>query len=401
MSHYESFDPKPEAPVDIRGEFKSINTATPGIQFSEHIPLLAKHSNKLAIVRSVHHNNGAHSGAVYLNLTGHQPEGQIKAKGRKNWPSITSVISYFHRPLAGIPNAIRMPYSMYDNGRQMAGESAGWLGAKHDPILMRSPAGEPYGGVNRYDDPALNLKLNIDRQRISERLNLLEQLDHSIGQRLGNSTAYEKLDHYRQMAADMLLGSPVREAYDLEKEDHRIRDMYGNHIGGQSLLLARRLVEAGVPVVQAVCSAGDLAGGGGDNWDTHRNHFPKMKNRLLPVFDRAVSALLTDLEMRGMLDETLVVFLTDFGRTPKVNANGGRDHHPGVYSLAFAGGGISGGQVYGASDKKGIEPSSGDCTPADIHATVFKAMGINPNAELHDQLDRPYRICDGKPLPIV
>ena len=401
MSHYESFDPKPEAPVDISGEFKSINTATPGIQFSEHIPLLAKHSNKLAIVRSVHHNNGAHSGAVYLNLTGHQPEGQIKAKGRKNWPSITSVISHFHRPLAGIPNAIRMPYSMYDNGRQMAGENAGWLGAKYDPILMRTPAGEPYVGVNRYDDPALNLKLNIDRQRISERLNLLEQLDHSLGQRLGNSTAYEKLDHYRQMAADMLLGSPVREAYDLEKEDHRIRDMYGNHIGGQSLLLARRLVEAGVPVVQAVCSAGDLAGGGGDNWDTHRNHFPKMKNRLLPVFDRAVSALLTDLEMRGMLDETLVVFLTDFGRTPKVNANGGRDHHPGVYSLAFAGGGISGGQVYGASDKKGIEPSSGDCTPADIHATVFKAMGINPNAELHDQLDRPYRICDGKPLPIV
>ena len=401
MSHYETFDPKPEAPVDIRGEFKSINTVTPGIQFSEHIPLLAKHSNKLAIVRSVHHNNGAHSGAVYLNLTGHQPEGQIKAKGRKNWPSITSVISHFHRPLAGIPNAIRMPYSMYDNGRQMAGESAGWLGAKHDPILMRTPAGEPYGGVNRYDDPALNLKLNIDRQRLYERLNLLEQLDHSLGQRLGNSTAYEKLDHYRQMAADMLLGSPVREAYDLEKEDHKIRDMYGNHIGGQSLLLARRLVEAGVPVVQAVCSAGDLAGGGGDNWDTHRNHFPKMKNRLLPVFDRAVSALLTDLEMRGMLDETLVVFLTDFGRTPKVNANGGRDHHPGVYSLAFAGGGISGGQVYGASDKKGIEPSSGDCTPADIHATVFKAMGINPNAELHDQLDRPYRICDGKPLPIV
>lgn len=283
----------------------------------------------------------------------------------------------------------------------MAGESAGWLGAKYDPILMRTPAGEPYGGVSRYDDPALNLKLNLDKKRISDRLTLLEQLDHSLGQRLGDSTAYEKLDHYRQMAADMLLGSPVREAYDLEKEDHRIRDMYGDHIGGQSLLLARRLVEAGVPVVQAVCSAGDLAGGGGDNWDTHRNHFPKMKNRLLPVFDRAVSALLTDLEMRGMLDETLVVFLTDFGRTPKINANGGRDHHPGVYSLAFAGGGINGGQIYGASDKNGIEPASGACTPADIHATVFKAMGINQHAELHDQLDRPFRICDGKPLPIA
>ena len=266
---------------------------------------------------------------------------------------------------------------------------------------MRTPAGEPYGGVSRYDDPALNLKLNLEKKRISDRLTLLEQLDQSLGQKFGDSTAYEKLDHYRQMAADMLLGSPVREAYDLELEDQRIRDMYGDHIGGQSLLLARRLVEAGVPVVQAVCSAGDLAGGGGDNWDTHRNHFPKMKNRLLPVFDRAVSALLTDLEMRGMLDETLVVFLTDFGRTPKVNGNGGRDHHPGVYSMAFAGGGVHGGQVYGASDTKGIEPAAGACSPADIHATVYKAMGIDHNAELHDQLDRPYLICEGQPLPIV
>ncbi len=135
MSHYESFDPKPEAPVDIRGEFKPIKTATPGIHFCEHIPLIAKHSNKLAVVRSVHHNDGAHSGAVYLNMTGHRPEGQIKARGRKNWPSITSVISRFHKPIVGVPGAVRMPYSMYDNGTQMAGEGAGWLGSKYDPVL--------------------------------------------------------------------------------------------------------------------------------------------------------------------------------------------------------------------------------------------------------------------------
>ena len=145
---------------------------------------------------------------------------------------------------------------------------------------------------------------------------------------------------------------------------------------------------------------GDLAGGSGDNWDTHRDHFPKMKDRLLPVFDRAVSALLTDLEMRGMLDETLVVFLTDFGRTPKINGNGGRDHHPGVYSMVLAGGGIPGGQVYGSSDSRGISPGSNACTPADFHATVYKAMGIDHHAELHDQLDRPFQICDGEPLPI-
>jgi hypothetical protein len=203
------------------------------------------------------------------------------------------------------------------------------------------------------------------------------------------------------MASDILLGSPVRKAYDLESEDPRIRAMYGDHMGGQSLLLSRRLVEAGVPVVQAVCSASDLAGGGGDNWDTHRDHFPKMKNRLLPVFDRSASALLTDLEMRGMLDETLVVFLTDFGRTPKINGNGGRDHHPGVYSLVLAGGGIRGGQVYGSSDSKGAEPGSDPCTPADVHATVYQAMGIDCGTELYDQLGRPFRICDGKPLPLT
>ena len=149
-------------------------------------------------------------------------------------------------------------------------------------------------------------------------------------------------------------------------------------------------------------SAGyDLAGGGGDNWDTHRNHFPKMKDRLLPVFDRSASALLTDLEQRGMLEETLVVFLTDFGRTPRINNNGGRDHYPAVYSAVLAGGGIQGGQVYGTSNTNGTAVASGRCTPADVHATVFKALGIDHHAELKDSLGRPFRICDGQPLPLI
>lgn len=400
MSHYESFDPKPDAPSEIRGEFKHIRTATPGIHFCEHIPLIAKHSDKLAIVRSVNHKHGGHQQGMYVNMTGHNPVGGIKAKSRNNWPSLASMISRFHNPQAGTPGAVRMPYSMYDNGTQMAGEGAGWLGSKYDPILIRTPAGQAYGGVTRYTDRELNLKLNIEKRRVTDRRTLQEQLDNTLGQTQGSKTEYDRIDHYRRMAADMLLGSPVRQAYDLEKEDPRIRDMYGNHIGGQTLLLSRRLVEAGVPVVQALCSAGDLAGGGGDNWDTHRGHFPKMKNRLLPVFDRAVSALLADLDTRGMLDETLVVLLTDFGRTPKINNNGGRDHHPGVYSLALAGGGIRGGQVYGSSDRKGAEPGSNACSPADIHATVFKAMGIDPRTELTDQLDRPFQLCDGEPLPL-
>ena len=401
MSHYESFDPKPNAPSDIRGEFKPISTATPGIQFCEHLPLLAKHSEKMAIVRSIHHRHGGHQQGMYVSLTGHDPEGGLKAKKRNNWPSLTSMISRFNEPLAGTPKAIKLPYSMYDNGTLMAGDYGGWLGSAYDPVIMKTPAGEPFQGVTRYTDKALNLKLNVKKNRIKERSSLLNDLDNQFGSNNGTGTEYDQLNRYQQMAADLLLGSPVHDAYDLEKEDQRVRDMYGDHICGQTLLLSRRLVEAGVPVVQALCSAGDLAGGGGDNWDTHRNHFPKMKDRLLPVFDRSVSALLTDLEQRGMLDETLVVFLTDFGRTPKINGNGGRDHHPGVYSVALAGGGIRGGQVYGASDSRGAEPDSDACSPADFHATVYAALGIDHKTVLHDQQGMPFNICDGEPLPLL
>ena len=400
MSHYESFDPKPDAPSEIRGEFKSIPTATTGIRFCEYLPLLAKHSDKLAIVRSLYHDQGGHQQGMYTSLTGHKPEGGIKAGKRTNRPSLTAMIGRFQGVRPGTPNAVRMPYSMYDNGTQMAGEDGGRLGFNYDPILIRTPAGKPFRGVTRYTDRELNLKLNMEKARVVERRALLEELEQDLAYPASVESEYDQLDHFRKMAANMLLESPVRDAYDLEREDPRVRMMYGDHICGQTLLLARRLVEAGVPVVQALCSAGDLAGGSGDNWDTHKGHFPKMKERLLPVFDRSVSAFLTDLEQRGLLDETLVVFLTDFGRTPKINGNGGRDHHPGVYSMVLAGGGIQGGQVYGSSDSSGVSPGSDACTPADFHATVYKAMGIDHHVELEDQLGKPFRICEGEPLPL-
>ena len=400
MSHYESFDPKPDAPSEVRGEFKSIPTATTGIRFCEYLPLLAKHSEKLAIVRSLYHDQGGHQQGMYTSLTGHKPEGGIKAGKRTNRPSLTAMIGRFQGVRPGTPNAVRMPYSMYDNGTQMAGEDGGRLGFNYDPILIRTPAGKPFRGVTRYTDRELNLKLNMEKARVVERRALLEELEQDLAYPASVESEYDQLDHFRKMAANMLLESPVRDAYDLEREDPRVRMMYGDHICGQTLLLARRLVEAGVPVVQALCSAGDLAGGSGDNWDTHKGHFPKMKERLRPVFDRSVSAFLTDLEQRGLLDETLVVFLTDFGRTPKINGNGGRDHHPGVYSMVLAGGGIQGGQVYGSSDSSGVSPGSDACTPADFHATVYKAMGIDHHVELEDQLGKPFRICEGEPLPL-
>jgi hypothetical protein len=395
IAHQESWDPKPEALPDLRGEFKAISTATPGVQFCEHIPLMAQHSEKLAVIRSLHHTVGGHGGALYTSITG-RPSPKGKARDRANWPSITSMIARFCDADPGTPRAIAMPYLNYDNGKLIQGQFGGWLGAKYDPIMMRTPTGKPYGGTSRYTDRELDLKLNAQRERVEGRRSLRQQLER----KLGAKNDFEQHERFRDMAADMLLSSPVNRAYDLENEDPRVRVMYGDHIGGQSMLLARRLTEAGVPVVQVNAGAGDLAGGNGDNWDTHRDHFSKMKKRLLPVFDRSISALLTDLEQRGSLEETLVAVITDFGRTPKINKNGGRDHYPAVYSQILAGGGIRGGQVYGSSDRDGAKPASDPCSPADFHATVLKAMGINPRTEIHDKEGRPYRICEGHPLPL-
>ena len=191
MSHYESFDPKPNAPSDIRGEFKPIPTATPGIQFCEHLPLLAKHSEKMAIVRSIHHRHGGHQQGMYVSLTGHDPEGGLKAKKRNNWPSLTSMISRFNEPLAGTPRAIKLPYSMYDNGTLMAGDYGGWLGSAYDPVIIKTPAGEPFQGVTRYTDKALNLKLNVKKNRIKERSSLLHDLDNQLGTKNGTGTEYD------------------------------------------------------------------------------------------------------------------------------------------------------------------------------------------------------------------
>ncbi len=395
IAHQESWDPKPEAKSDLRGEFRPISTATPGIHFCEHLPLLAKHSEKLAVIRSLHHTVGGHGGALYTSVTG-QNKASGKARHRSNWPSLTAMISRFCDVDHGTPRAIAMPYLNYDNGTLIPGQFGGWLGKAYDPVMMRTPSGKPYGGTSRYTNRELDLALNLTADRLQHRLRLRDQLDRPIGA----EADYQQHDRFQQMAAEMLLSSPVKHAYNLENEDPRIRVMYGNHIGGQSLLLARRLTEAGVPVVQVNAGAGDLAGGSGDNWDTHRDHFPKMKKRLLPVFDRAISALLTDLQQRGSLEETLVAVLTDFGRTPKINNNGGRDHYPAVYSQILAGGGIRGGQVYGRSDRDGAKPAEHPCTPGDFHATVFTALGIDPHAKLYDQDLRPFQVCHGQRLPL-
>ena len=402
MSHLETWDPKPDAPKEIRGSFDTIPTATPGIHIGEHMPYLAKQTNKLAIVRSMHHGSSAHGKAMYWNFTGHKPPQSDTAANlppsSSDWPSLLSVISKFKSAPPGLPSSIRIPYPLVDNGTLQAGEYGGWLGSSYNPIVIRTPKGKEFGGVSRdLGASRIDPKEAIDRKVLSSRLGLLGHLDQFQG--IGNSVT--DMDYFRNLATDMLMSTNVRKAFDLDLESQKTKDKFGNHICGQSMLLARRLVQAEVPIVTVVCSAGDLNGSAGDHWDTHADNFNRIKNTMLPAFDRPAAALLEDLDERGMLDETLVVFLTEFGRTPKINKNAGRDHYPSCYSVAFAGAGIQGGQVYGKSDKSGSEPAKNACGPADLHATIFKAFGIDHKATITDRLGRPFPISDGEPLPLV
>jgi hypothetical protein len=397
MSHIDTFDPKPAAPIEIRGEFEPIATSVPGIQFGEHMPLLANHADKLAVIRSIRHDDSAHGRGMYWMLTGHKPmrRGGISPKPT-DWPSLPAMLAKLRPPPRGAPAAVRMPYPMVDNNKLQAGEYGGWLGVQYDPIIMRPPAGEPYGGVSQTLGAEVLQLGSVDVRRLRSRRELLASLD---GRAIAPETRVD-YDRFQTLAGDILLGSAVREAYDLDKEDPKIREMYGEHLAGQSMLLARRLTEAGAPVVQVCCAAGDLNQGQGDMWDTHGDNFNRLKKRLLPPFDRAASALLADLAQRGSLEETVVAILTDFGRTPRVNGGAGRDHYPDVYSVALAGGGIRGGQIYGESDASGAFPRTRPCGPADIHATIFTALGISPKVELPDMLGRPMPICDGRPLEL-
>ena len=402
MSHLETWDPKPEGPKEIRGSFDTIQTATPGIHIGEHMPYLAKQTNKLAIVRSMHHGSSAHGKAMYWNFTGHKPPQSDTAANlppsSSDWPSLLSVISKFKSAPPGLPSSIRIPYPLVDNGTLQAGEYGGWLGSSYNLIVIRTPKGKEFGGVSRdLGASRIDPKEAIDRKVLSSRLGLLGHLDQFQG--IGNSVT--DMDYFRNLATDMLMSPNVRNAFDLDLESQATKDKFGNHICGQSMLLARRLVQAEVPIVTVACSAGDLNGSAGDHWDTHADNFNRIKNTMLPAFDRPAAALLDDLDERGMLDETLVVFLTEFGRTPKINKNAGRDHYPSCYSVAFAGAGIQGGQVYGKSDKSGSEPAENACGPADLHATIFEAFGINHKTTITDRLGRPFPISDGEPLPLT
>ncbi|MBL8793050.1 MAG: DUF1501 domain-containing protein [Planctomycetia bacterium] len=400
MSQLETWDPKSEAPAEVRASYQSIATATPGIRVGEYMPLLARQTERLAIVRSVHHTSTFHGKGMYWNLTGHAPAQATafvnQPPSAQDWPCLGAMVSKLKAAPKGLPGAVQIPYPLVDNNTLQAGDGPGWLGAKHAPLLLRPAKGKPYGGVSRdLGVPVLQLAEGVDRERLQERAGLARTLSACPP-----STRTVSFDHFQQLAFNLMFDPKVRKTLDLEQEPAPVQAAYGDHICGQSVLLARRLAEAGVPLITVVCGAGDLNGAAGDNWDTHSENFTRLKSGLLPPLEQASSALLNDLADRGMLDETLVVWLTEFGRTPKAQNGTGRDHYPFCYSVAFAGGGIRGGQVYGRSDRIASTPADRPCGPNDLHATIFQALGIPLDAQLEDHLGRPFHITDGQPLPL-
>lgn len=407
MSHLDTWDPKPDAPSEIRGEFRPIRTSVPGIHLSEHLPQLARRMHQLAVVRSVTHQAPSHRSAAYWNLTGHPPpnlSGNWEAT-RLDHPCLGALtqaaMEATHDPrlrASILPSTVALPYTMADGGRAN-GQDGGFLGLKYDPVILRPDSGVPYAGVS----PASRaLHLDLPPGMTPERLTGIRSLSDSLEQ-LGSPLGDHEMEPFlrsREKAYDMLLRPAVREAFDLRLEPPRLRAAYGSHICGQSALMARRLTEAGVPLVTVYCAAGDLNGAVGDHFDTHGDNFNRLKKTMLPPLDQASFALLEDLTQRGTLNETLVCWLTEFGRTPKVNPSAGRDHYPNCYSVAFAGGGIQGGQVYGKSDFSGAEPSELGCGPEDLHATIFRALGIDPGLQLSSLDGRPFPLCTGKALDL-
>jgi uncharacterized protein (DUF1501 family) len=383
-SHLDTFDPKPDAPKEVRGEFGTIATRVPGLHICEHLPLLAARADRYAVVRSLAHRENNHLVATHHVLTGAQQPGAFfdKVASRDDWPCYSGALDYLHPRRDGVPSGVNLPTFLMEGPLTWPGQHAGFLGPKHDPWQITR---DPNAANFRVD--GLRLAPGLEVTRLGGRRALL---DHANRQqrRLAELAECRRLSEKQQLAFSVLTSGKVAQAFEMDREPATLRDRYGRHPFGQSLLLARRLVQTGVSVVQA--NMGIV-----QNWDTHGDNFRRLKSQLLPPLDRGVSALLDDLEVRGLLDETLVMMLGEFGRTPKVVGTG-RDHWAPCFSGVFAGAGVRGGQVIGRSDRIGGYPITTPITPDDIGATVYHVLGVNPAAEVRDRQDRPVQLNRGK-----
>jgi hypothetical protein len=389
-SHLDTFDMKPDAPTEIRGEFRTVATKVPGLHVCEHLSRLAARTDRCAVVRSLSHKDNNHLMSTHHVLTGHvQPGGFFdKVASRDDWPCYAGALDYLHPRSDGIPNGINLPTFLLEGPLTWPGQHAGFLSPRHDPWQINR---DPNAADFRID----NLRPGIDVGRLGDRQALLQEVDRQQRQ-LGELAECRRLSDQQQVAFSVLTSGKVARAFDLNREPAAVRDRYGRHSFGQSLLLARRLVQAGVPVVQA--NMGHV-----QNWDSHADIFPTLKNRLLPPLDQGVAALLDDLDATGLLAETLVVLLGEFGRTPKItklpgNSHPGRDHWGPCFFGLFAGAGVRGGQVIGKSDRIGAYPITNPHPPDDVGATVYAALGIDPGVEVRDRLSRPTQLNRGWPI---
>ena len=375
-SHIDMYDLKPTAPSEYRGEFKPIPTNVPGIEISEHLPLQAAMFDKFSVVRSAFHTNAGHGMGSQWMLTGYQPTIEVNDN---LYPSCGSVVS----ALLG-PNEPGMPAYCTVPNRLDLGKAA-YLGASYNPFSPDSNPNDPGFQVRNMKLPG---NLNVDR--LGRRQQLLGQVD-SIRRDIDTKGDIAGLDKFYRDAFEMVTNEKALKAFDINKEDPRLREKYGRNDLGQSCLLARRLVEAGVTYVTI------QAGGG---WDTHGNNFAELKNNLLPKFDRGVAALVDDLCVRGMQDDVVVMAMGEFGRTPRINPGAGRDHWPGAMNVLFAGGGLKMGQAIGTTDSKAEYPTSKPYTPGCILSTMYHTLGIDPHHTFYDHGRRPLMVLpEGQPVP--
>jgi hypothetical protein len=392
---HETWDPKDDAPVEVRGESHSIPSNVPGIRVGEWMPRTAKLLDHICVLRAMSTQDNAHSSSGYWMLTGvpHQPMNSENAKpGAPNdWPCTAAVVHHLRPSKNGLPSAIVLPEPIWNTGMiYWPGQDGGFLGRTADPWLIRCDPSS-----SDFQIPGLSLSADLTAPRLGARLSLLEQVNRGLD-RVDRSEAMARFDQRSQQAFDLLRAGKARQAFALDREPAVLRDRYGRNRWGQSVLLARRLIEAGVSLVQVNWMR--MPGDTDDSpaWDTHNKNAERLKNHLMPKMDLAYSALLEDLEGRGLLEETLVVWMGEFGRSPKINRGGGRDHWGHVFSVALAGGGVRGGQVIGSSDKIGALPRDGRVQPQDLTATIFHCLGFSPHTEMRDTLGRPFVLSRGE-----
>ncbi len=391
-SQLDTLDPKPDAPGEVRGEFAPISTTIPGVTVCEHLPRLAQQTDRWAIVRTLAHREHNHLLATHVALTGRPtpvPRGGSdldRVETRNDFPNYAAALDFVRPRHDGLPSGVSLPNYLIEGPLTWPGQHAGFLGAKHDPWQIN---GDP--NDNDFRMQALSMRDGVSTGRLHSRRQLLEHLNRGHGLLSGVET--DALRQQQSLAYSLLTSGKLTEAFEISRESDETRDRYGRNKFGQSLLLSKRMIQAGVPVVQATM-------GIVQTWDTHVDNWGKLKNTLLPQLDQGLAALTDDLIASGLLDETLLIVMGEFGRTPKVSTLPGqtipgRDHWAHAYSGLFAGAGVMGGQVLGQTDAQAAYPVTNSWSPADICSTVFNALGVDAEATLVDPLTRPHYLLNG------